>query len=93
VLGEQADEEVHPAEVAVGQLFKPGPDFRFDLDLEQSDHASDAICILCYSRIWRGPFHVCIGPTVTVSWAGVTLDTEPDWSAPPIWATSSKGNA
>lgn len=28
VLGEQADEEVDPAEVAVGQAGQPGPDFR-----------------------------------------------------------------
>jgi hypothetical protein len=45
VLGEQADEEVGPAEVAVGQAGQPGPDFRLDLDLIQLCHASDAICI------------------------------------------------
>ena len=33
--------------------------------------------------------HACSGPTVTVSWAGLPLDTEPDWSAPPVGATSS----
>ena len=35
VLGEQADEEVNPAEVAVGQAGQPGPDFGFDLNLVQ----------------------------------------------------------
>ncbi len=29
MLGEQADEEVDPAEVPVGQAGQPGPDFRF----------------------------------------------------------------
>ncbi len=33
VLGEQADEEVDPAEVAVGQPGQPGPDFGLDLNL------------------------------------------------------------
>ena len=32
VLGEQADEEIDPAEVAVGQAGEPGPDLRLDLD-------------------------------------------------------------
>jgi hypothetical protein len=50
VLGEQADEEVDPAEVAVGQAGQPGPDFRLDLDLIQPYHASGAICICCYSQ-------------------------------------------
>jgi hypothetical protein len=50
VLGEQADEEVDPAEVAVGQAGQPGPDFMLDLDLIQLCHASDAICICCYSQ-------------------------------------------
>jgi hypothetical protein len=50
VLGEQADEEVDPAEVAAGQAGQPGPDFRLDLDLIQPCHASDAICICCYSQ-------------------------------------------
>ena len=31
----------------------------------------------------------CSGPTVTVSWAGLPLDTEPAWSAPPVGAMSS----
>jgi hypothetical protein len=35
VLSEQADEEVDPAEVAVGQTGQPGPDFGFDLNLIQ----------------------------------------------------------
>ena len=30
LLGEQADEEVGPAEVAVAQALQPGPDFGFD---------------------------------------------------------------
>ena len=50
VLGEQAGEEVDPAEVAVGQAGQPGPDFSLDLDLIQPCHASDAICICCYSQ-------------------------------------------
>jgi hypothetical protein len=33
VLGEQADEEVDPAEVTVGQAGQPRPDLRLDLDL------------------------------------------------------------
>jgi hypothetical protein len=36
-----------------------------------------------------GSAHACTGPTVTASWAGLPLDTEPDWSAPPVGATSS----
>jgi len=54
VLGEQADEEVDPAEVAVGQPGQPGPDFGFDLHLIQPCHASDAICIRCYSQKRHG---------------------------------------
>ena len=50
MLGEQADKEVDPAEVASGQAGQPGPDFRLDLDLIQPCHASDAICICCYSQ-------------------------------------------
>src|SRR5215471_14677781 len=43
VLGEQADEEVDPAEVTVGQAGQPGPDFGLDFNLVQARHASDAI--------------------------------------------------
>jgi hypothetical protein len=50
VLSEQADEEVDAAEVAVTQPGQPGPHFWFDLDLVQTCHASDAICIACYSQ-------------------------------------------
>jgi hypothetical protein len=45
VFGEQADEEVDPAEVAVGQAGQPGSDFRLDLDLIQS-----LSCICCYRQ-------------------------------------------
>ena len=50
VLGEQADEEVDPAEVTVGQSGQPGPDLGLDLDLIEAGHASDAICICCYMK-------------------------------------------
>jgi hypothetical protein len=50
VLSKQADEEVDAAEVAVAQPGQPGPHFRFDLDLVQTCHASNAICIGCYSQ-------------------------------------------
>jgi hypothetical protein len=33
--------------------------------------------------------YACTGPTVTASWAGLPLETEPDWSVPPAGATSS----
>ena len=49
-LGEQADQEVDPAEVTVGQTGQLGPDFGLDLHLVQLGHASDAICIHCYSQ-------------------------------------------
>ncbi len=48
MLGKQADEEIDPAEVTVGQSGKPGPDLGLDLDLIEPGHASDAICICCY---------------------------------------------
>ena len=50
VLGEQANQEVDPAEVTITQLGEPGPDFGLDLDLIQPGHASDAICICCYDQ-------------------------------------------
>lgn len=53
VLSKQADEEVVAAEVAVAQPGQLGPHFRFDLNLVQPRHASDAICIACYSQTVR----------------------------------------
>jgi hypothetical protein len=53
VLSKQADKEVGAAEVAVAQPGRPGPYFWFDLDLVQPCHASNAICITCYSRACR----------------------------------------
>jgi hypothetical protein len=50
VPGEQANQEVHPAEVTVTQLRQPGSHLGLDLDLIQPGHASDAICICCYSQ-------------------------------------------
>ena len=50
VIGEQADEEVDAAEVAVAQSGQPRPHFRFDLNLAQPSYAFNAICILCYSQ-------------------------------------------
>ena len=35
----------------------------------------------------------CTEPRVTVSRLGLPLDTAPDWSVPPVGATSSYGNA
>ena len=35
----------------------------------------------------------CTTPSVMASPAGLPLDTDPDWSAPPVGATSSYGNA
>jgi hypothetical protein len=49
VLSKQADEEAGAAEIAVAQPGQPGPHFGLDLDLIQASHASDAICIACYS--------------------------------------------
>ena len=53
VLSKQANEEVDAAEVAVAQTGQSGPHFRFDLNLVQTCHASDAICIACYSQAGR----------------------------------------
>jgi hypothetical protein len=50
MLGKQADEEIDPAEIPVGQVLQPGPDFGLDLHFVQASHASDAICISCYSQ-------------------------------------------
>lgn len=52
ILSEQADEEVHSAKVAIGEVFQPRPHLRFDLDLVQSGHASDGICIGSYRQGW-----------------------------------------
>jgi len=53
VLSKQPDKEVDAAEVAVAQPGQPGPHFRFDLNLVQTFHASNAICIVCYSQARR----------------------------------------
>jgi hypothetical protein len=50
VLGQQASEEVNPAEVTVGQPGQPRPNLGFQLHLIEVCHAFDAICILCYSQ-------------------------------------------
>lgn len=50
VLSKQADKEIDVAEVAAAQSSQPGPDFRLDLNLEQTCYASNAICIACYSQ-------------------------------------------
>jgi len=50
VPGQQANKEVHPAEVTITQLGQPGPHLGLDLNLIQPRHASDAICIRCYSQ-------------------------------------------
>jgi hypothetical protein len=50
VLGQQANEEVNPAEVTVGQPGEPRPNLGFKLHLIEACHASDAIYILCYSQ-------------------------------------------
>jgi hypothetical protein len=44
-LGEHADQEVDPAQVAVREAVQPHPHLRLDLDLVQSSHAFDGICI------------------------------------------------
>ena len=49
-LGEQADEEVDPAEVAVGEALQPGPHLWLDLDFVQIGHASNDICISRYGQ-------------------------------------------
>jgi hypothetical protein len=46
VLGQQANEEVNPAEVTVSQPGQPGPDLGLQLHLVQAGHTSDAICTL-----------------------------------------------
>src|SRR6266702_2788955 len=46
VFGKQADEEIDPAEVTVGQILQPGPYFGLDLH-SVARYASDAICISC----------------------------------------------
>jgi hypothetical protein len=48
-LGEQADQKVHPAEVMITQLAQPGSHFGLDPDFIEPGHASDDICICCYS--------------------------------------------
>jgi hypothetical protein len=54
VFGKQADEEVDRAEIAVCQILQPGPYFGLDLCSVQAIHASDAICISCYSQARGG---------------------------------------
>lgn len=53
-LGEQADKEVNPTEVAVTEAVQPEPDLWLDLDLVQIGHASDDICISCYGQALIG---------------------------------------
>jgi hypothetical protein len=48
--GEQPDQEIGTAEVAVTETLEPGPDLGFDLDLVQARHASHGICIGCYRQ-------------------------------------------
>jgi hypothetical protein len=55
-LGEQADEEVHAAEVTVIESGQPGADLGLDLHPVQPAHASHAICIRCYSQVGRRSF-------------------------------------
>ena len=54
MLSQQPDEEVSPAEVAVGELLQPGPDLGLDLNRVQASHALNAICISCYSKAMLG---------------------------------------
>jgi hypothetical protein len=53
-LSQQPDEEVSPAEVAVGELLQPGPHLGLDLNRVQASHALNAICISCYSKVMPG---------------------------------------
>lgn len=50
MFSKQADEEVNAAEIAVAQPGQPRPDLGLDLNLIQACHASNAICIACYSQ-------------------------------------------
>jgi hypothetical protein len=46
MLGEQADQEVDPAEVAVREAVRPHPHLRLDLDRVQIGHASDGMYLM-----------------------------------------------
>ena len=54
MLSQQPDEEVSPAEVAVGELLQPGPHLGLDLHRVQASHALNAICVSCYSKVMLG---------------------------------------